>query len=146
MIRQKIGHACPKDRVAGERTGPRLRLNEMKSAHVTLTIVAAMGIAARAQGADPCAPGTFNRKACKAAVRHGGFCSGGQWIGSGYQESYPYYYDLYRQRIAAGESVVPAAVENCAHAAWHDGWWWPFFGGGHVRRAGFGATGRGGHE
>ena len=117
----------------------------MKSAQVTLTIVAAMGIAARAQqGADPCAPDTFNQKACKTAIRRGGFCSGGEWIGGTYQESYPHYYDLYRSRIAAGGSVTPAVVENCPRPAWLGGWW-PLFGG-HAHRAGFGATGRGGHE
>jgi hypothetical protein len=41
-----------------------------KSARVTLTVVAAVGCAARAQQApNPCEPANFNEKACQVAVK-----------------------------------------------------------------------------
>src|SRR6266436_8742852 len=44
-----------------------------KSATVTLTIVAAMGLAARTQSRrDPCEAATFNEHACQQAIQAGG--------------------------------------------------------------------------
>jgi hypothetical protein len=108
----------------------------MKSAHVTLTIVAAMGMAARAQQRqDPCSAFAFSETACKASMQQGGYCSEGAWVGATYHEQYPYYYDVYRTYVSAGGAVTPAQMERCHH-----------FGGGRalVARSGFGATGHGG--
>ena len=50
----------------------------MKSARVTLTVLAGIGSAAHAQLApNPCAPGTFNPAGCQAAVRSHGYCDNG---------------------------------------------------------------------
>jgi hypothetical protein len=102
-----------------------------KSARVTLTVVAAVGCSRGAlwgqQAANPCGPADFNQKACYAAVKHHGFCSGGAWVTQQYQQ-YPYYYDLYRTYAAGGGPVTPAAVERCGR-------------GGHAVYGGFGAHG-----
>ena len=114
----------------------------MKSAQVTLTIVASIGLAARAQPrTDPCSPFNFNEKGCQAAVEQGGYCSGGGWVAGAYHEQYPYYYDTYRNYVSAGGTVTPARIERCRRSG----------GGGHgfaafIGRGGFGATGHGGHE
>jgi len=98
-----------------------------KSARVTLTVVAAVGCAAAQQAVNPCEPASFNEKACRAAVSHRGYCSGGAWVAQQYQQ-YPYYYDLYRAYAGAGGPVTPAPVEKCR-------------GGGHGWFGGFGAHG-----
>ena len=110
----------------------------MKSACVTLTVVAAMGLAARAQqGPDPCAAATFNEKACKRSVRQGGFCSQGAWVPVTYHEPYPYYYDLYKNHVSSGGAVTPLATEKCGRGGGT---------GNHtVSRGGFGGTAHGGH-
>jgi hypothetical protein len=101
-----------------------------KSARVTLTVVAAVGCAARGglwaqQPPNPCGPANFNQKACQAAVKNQGYCSSGAWVAQQYQP-YPYYYDLYRAYASAGGTVTAAARENCRRG---------------VRHGGFGATG-----
>ena len=86
-----------------------------KSARVTLTVVAAVGCAARAQQApNPCGPANFNQQACQAAVKSRGYCSGGAWVTQQYQK-YPYYYDLYQAYASAGGRVTAAPVERCGH-------------------------------
>ena len=95
-----------------------------KSARVTLTVVAAVGWAARAQQApNPCEPANFNEKACQAAVKSHGYCSGGAWVQQPYQK-YPYYYDLYQVYASAGGIVNAAPVETCQrprHSGGHGG-------------------------
>ena len=84
-----------------------------KSAHVTLTIVAAVAGAARAQQApNPCEPSTFNESACRTAVKDHGYCSAGFWVPHTFQK-YPYYYDLYRLYGSAGGVITSAQVETC---------------------------------
>ena len=103
-----------------------------KSARVTLTVVAAVGCAARAQQApNPCEPANFNEKACQVAVKGHGYCSGGAWVPQHYQK-YPYYYRFSQAYAAAGGIVTSAPVETCRRA-------------GHLlgRRGGFGKTGTG---
>jgi hypothetical protein len=96
-------------------------------------MVAAMGLAASAQqGPDPCDASTFNPKVCKTAVRHGGFCSKGTWVPATYQDSYPYYYDIYQNYLAQGGLVVAAPAEHCKSP--HNG----FFG---IVHGGFGSHG-----
>jgi hypothetical protein len=88
----------------------------MKSARVTLTVLAGVAGAAHAQSANPCTPGTFNGGACKIAVKAHGYCDGGTWTPQQYQ-SYPYYYDLYKTYSTAGgvtAAAIPSACRNTA--------------------------------
>jgi hypothetical protein len=104
-----------------------------KSARVTLTVVAAVGCAARAQQApNPCGPANFNQQACQAAVKSHGYCSGGAWVTQQYQK-YPYYYDLYQAYASAGRIATAARVETCRRPG--HGWF-----------GGFGAHGAAAHS
>jgi hypothetical protein len=100
-----------------------------RSVQVTLTVLAAVGSAARAQAPNPCGPANFNGKACQAAVKNSGYCSGGAWVPQQFQK-YPSYYGLYRAYASAGGNVTAAPVETCRRSS-------PRTGG----RGGFGATG-----
>jgi hypothetical protein len=110
-----------------------------KSTQVTLTVAAAMGLAARGQQApqDPCGATSFNSKACQAAVKRSRFCWQGQWIPMTDPQPYPYYYGLYQDYVANGGSVAPVPAQHCGGfflGAIHGG-----FGGigaGHQRHAG----------
>src|SRR5215470_4193465 len=113
-----------------------------KSLQVTLTVVAAMGLAARAQSrSDPCVQATFNEQACQEAVRARGYCWNGKWVRLNYHYPFLYFYDLYAEYVAQGETAVPAEVGNChpplisfigTHGSAHGG-----------ARGGFGSTGSG---
>jgi hypothetical protein len=83
-----------------------------KSARVTLTVVAAVGCARAQQVPNPCEPATFNGKACQAAVKNRGYCSGGAWISQQFQK-YPVYYGLYQSYMSTGGVVTAAPVETC---------------------------------
>jgi hypothetical protein len=68
-----------------------------KSTKVTLTVVAAMGLASCGRSRlDPCEQGSFNEMACQDAVRSGGYYP------------YPYYYDHYRTHVSSGGRVMSA--------------------------------------
>lgn len=85
-----------------------------KSANVTLTLVAAMGIAARAQQRpEPCEAATFNEQACHEAIQAGGYCWNGKWVRLTYHYPFPYYYDLYWEHVTQGGVVSPAQVGTC---------------------------------
>jgi hypothetical protein len=85
-----------------------------KSAQITLTLVAAMGIAARAQSRpDPCVQSTFNEQACQEAVRANGYCWNGKWVRLKYHYPFPYYYDLYAEYLLLGGAPTPAEVGTC---------------------------------
>lgn len=109
-----------------------------KSAHVRLTVVAALGVAAaHAQPRlDPCSAPSFNEQACQAAIQNRGYCWNGRWVTLKYHYPFPYYYDAYQELIANGGIVNPAAVGSCgprrvtAIASSHA-----------VGRAGFGSSG-----
>jgi hypothetical protein len=116
-------------------------MSAKKSSRVTLTVVAAVGMAARGQQpADPCEASTFNEHACQEAVRQRGYCWNGRWISLRYSYPYPYYYDQYQVYAMLVGPSNPAAVGTCrpphiwiAH-------------GGHgpsAARCGFGSTGAG---
>jgi hypothetical protein len=104
-----------------------------RSTSVTLTVIAAMGLGARAQGQDPCGPANFNPKVCQTAVRRGGYCSQGVWVPGDYQEPYPYYYSLNLFYLAQGGIANAVPEEKCRHG--HG-----FF---HAMHGGFGSTGAG---
>ena len=109
-----------------------------KSATVTLTAVAAMGLAACGRHRpDPCEAATFSEQACQQAVQDGGYYWRGSWFPMMYHYPYPYYYDSYRSRVSSGGAVVgaPAGAYNhpAASAPGSPG----------VVRGGFGSTGAG---
>ena len=112
-----------------------------KSPQVTLTIVAAIGLAARADPLpDPCATPTFNAQACEAAVRQRGYCLGDKWMPMRYPYPYPYYYDRYQVYSLVVGASTPLEVGVCGphHTSGAHG----FFAGG-AARGGFGAHGCG---
>ena len=85
----------------------------MKSARVTLTVLAGVGSVAHAQvGSNPCAPGTFNQAACQAAVKSHGYCDNRAWVRQKFQK-YPYYYGLYQTYAAAGGAATAVAPASC---------------------------------
>jgi hypothetical protein len=102
-----------------------------KSAQVTLTVVAALGLTGCSRRPDPCAAETFNPDACQEAVRDGGYYYGGHWYGMPYGHSYPYYYNNYYSHVSRGGSVHAYSSSSYAHPA------------GGVARGGFGSTGHG---
>ena len=86
-----------------------------KSARVTLTVVAAVGLASCGRSRrDPCDQTSFNEMACQDAVRSGGYYYGGTWFPMMYRYPYPYYYDSYRTHISRGGSVVAAPAGSYA--------------------------------
>ena len=104
-----------------------------KSAQVTLTVVAAVGLASCGRGRrDPCEASSFNEMACQDSVRSGGYYWGGSWYPMIYHYPYPYYYDRYRGHLSRGGSVVAAPSSSYSHP------------GASVTRGGFGSTGAGG--
>lgn len=112
-----------------------------KSAQVTLTVVATIGMAACSrQRVDPCQPQAFNDQACQDAVHSGGYYWRGTWFPMTYGYPYPYYYDSYRRYTSTGGAVTTLPAGSYARPG----------GGGSgaagVERGGFGATGHGGDE
>ncbi len=83
-----------------------------KSARVSLTLVAAVACAARAQGPDPCAAGTFSANACHSAIKSHGYWSGCTWVPQQYQK-YPYYYNFFRAYASTGGLVAAAPEDTC---------------------------------
>src|SRR5512133_342420 len=103
-----------------------------KSAKITLTVVAAVGMAAcQRSRRDPCDSASFDAGVCQDAVRNGGYHYHGTWIPMVYSHPYPYYYDSHSQYVSRGGAMRPA--ESGAYA--RPG------GSGSVTRGGFGATG-----
>ncbi len=106
-----------------------------KSARVTLTVVAAAGLAScNRPRADPCEAATFNEQACQEAVRDGGYYWRGTWVPMMYHYPFPYYYDSYRGYVARGGPVHAAPAEAYSHSGTASPG---------VVRGGFGATGAG---
>jgi hypothetical protein len=96
-----------------------------RSTQVTLTIVAAMGLASCSRRRDPCEAQYFNEMACQEAVRAGGYHWGGTWYPMMYHYPYPYYYDSYRTHVSRGGRVFSAPSGSYSPTA----------------RSGFGSTG-----
>jgi hypothetical protein len=104
-----------------------------KSAKVTLTLAAAIGLASCNRGRrDPCEAGTFDQAACEAAVRDGGYHWHGAWVPMAYGHPYPFYFDAYRNHVNRGGSVMAAPAGSYSR---------PSAGG--VSRGGFGSIGSG---
>ena len=113
-----------------------------RSSQVTLTVVAAIGLAGCNRRYDPCDERSFDATTCADSVRGGGYYWHGSWVPMSYGHPYPYYYDAYRMRVSRGGGVATAPAGAYARPA--EG------GGGHgagapagVTRGGFGSTGAG---
>ena len=101
-----------------------------KSAQVTLTVVAVVGLASCGRRhPDPCEAATFNEEACQQAVASGGYYYNGSWFPVQYRYQYPYYYDSYRGYVSSGGVVRSDPVTSYSSAG--------------VERGGFGTTGAG---
>ena len=100
-----------------------------KSMQVTLTVVAAMGMAACQRRVDPCESSYFDEQACEQAVRSGGYYWHGSWYPMVYHYPYPYYYDSYRTYVQRGGRIRSASPGAYSHP------------GSGVTRGGFGSTG-----
>jgi hypothetical protein len=86
-----------------------------KSAKITLTVVAVIGLASCGRSRlDPCDRGSFSEMACQDAVRSGGYYYGGSWYPMMYRYPYPYYYDSYRTHVGNGGRVVAAPAGSYA--------------------------------
>ena len=109
-----------------------------KSPQVTLTIVAAVSLAAAKAGPrpDPCTAATFNEQACQAAIHNRGYCLGDQWVPMRYSYPYPYYYDQYQVYALLVGPATPLEVGTCQSR--HVGSLHEFVAGG-AARGGFGA-------
>src|SRR5262249_39166067 len=102
-----------------------------KSTKVTLTIVAAVGLASCGRSRrDPCERAYFNDFACQEAIRSGGYYWGGSWVPMRYSYPYPYYYDSYRTYVSSGGRGYSSPSNRYAR---------PSSSG--VTRGGFGSTG-----
>ena len=105
-----------------------------KSAQVTLTVVAVVGMASCGRThPDPCQSATFNEQACQDAVRSGGYYHHGSWVPMVYGYPYPYYYDSYRGFVSRGGAARPEPSSAYGRPGAASG----------VERGGFGATGEG---
>jgi hypothetical protein len=99
-----------------------------KSTKVTLTVVAAMGLASCGRSRrNPCDASYFNELACQEAVRSGGYYWGGSWVPVRYSYPYPYYFDHYRTFVGGGGRVYAAPSGSYSTPS--------------VTRGGFGSTG-----
>jgi len=109
-----------------------------KSAKVTLTVVAVVGLGSCGRRRpDPCEAATFNEQACEQAVNSGGYYYNGSWVPMVYHYPYPYYYDSYRSYVSRGGVVRSSPVESYSRG----GAATPAASG--VERGGFGTTGAG---
>ncbi len=113
-----------------------------RSPQVTLTIVTAIGLAGCTRRYDPCDADRFAPAPCADAIRNGGYYWNGSWVPMHYSHAYPYYYDLYRQRVAGGGGGMPPAgpygrPSGVGTAGAGD----PFPAAAGVTRGGFGSTG-----
>ena len=104
-----------------------------RSTRVTLTAVAAMGLAAcNRQRHDPCEAASFSEQACQEATRSGGYYWQGGWFPMSYHYPYPYYYDSYRRYVSTGHTVTSPPASSYSHPATASPG---------VERGGFGTTG-----
>ena len=105
-----------------------------KSAKVTLSVVAAVGLASCGRGRrDPCQAEYFSDMACQEAVSSGGYYWGGSWYPMVYHYPYPYYFDHYRTYVGGGGRVFSAPAGSYSRPSGSPG----------VQRGGFGSTGAG---
>ena len=101
-----------------------------KSVRVTLTTVAAVGLAScNRRRMDPCDAASFNDLACQESVQSGGYYWQGSWYPMSYGRPYPYYYQQYNTYVSRGGAVSPTPPGAYSRPA------------GAASRGGFGASG-----
>jgi hypothetical protein len=89
-----------------------------RSSRVTLTIVAAVGLAGCGRRRmDPCEPSYFDERACQDAVAFGGYYWRGTWFPVTYSNPYPFYYDSYRTYVSRGGRIYTAPANSYSHPA-----------------------------
>lgn len=89
-----------------------------KSAQVTLTVVAAVGLASCGRRRmDPCQPASFSQQACQEAIDGGGYYWQGSWFPMVYHSPYPYYYDSYRGYVSHGGRIYSAPTGAYSHSS-----------------------------
>ena len=117
-----------------------------KSATITLTVVAAAGLAACGRRhPDPCVAATFNQQACQEAIDRGGYYWQGSWYPMSYHYPYPYYFDSYQTYVSHGGRVTSAPAGSYAGSRYASGTTAGHSSGSSsgVVRGGFGSTGAG---
>ena len=88
-----------------------------KSAKVTLTVVAVVGLASCGRRRmDPCVSSSFNQQACQEAIDRGGYYWQGSWFPMTYHYPYPYYYDSYRGYVSRGGRMYTAPSGAYTHS------------------------------
>ena len=88
-----------------------------KSAKVTLTVVAVVGLASCGRRRmDPCEASYFNQQACQEAIDSGGYYWRGSWFPMVYHYPYPYYFDSYRGYVSHGGRVYTAPSGAYGHS------------------------------
>jgi hypothetical protein len=109
-----------------------------KSACVTLTVVAVVGLASCGRRRmDPCSAAYFNQQACMEAIDRGGYYWQGSWYPMVYHYPYPYYFDSYRGYVSRGGTVSSAPSGAYSHSSASS----PSSSSSGVTRGGFGSTG-----
>ena len=89
-----------------------------KSAKVTLTVVAVVGLASCGRRRmDPCESASFSQQACLEAIDSGGYYWRGSWYPMHYSYPYPYYYDSYRGYVSRGGRVSTAPSGAYSHSS-----------------------------
>ncbi len=87
-----------------------------KSAKVTLTVVAVVGLASCGRRRlDPCQPASFSQQACQEAIDRGGYYWQGSWFPMTYSYPYPYYFDSYRGYVSRGGRMTTAPSGAYTH-------------------------------
>jgi len=90
--------------------------NWKKSSQITLTVVAAAGLAGCGRRAlDPCETQYFNEQACRDAVAQGGYYWNNTYYPMHYQP-YLYYYDSYRTYVTRGGHVYSSSGSSYVHS------------------------------
>ena len=101
-----------------------------KSGRVTLTLLAAVALAACNRRYDPCDARYFNALACQDAIRQGGFYYHDVWYRGAYSHPYTYYYNSYQTHVALGGHSYSHGYSSYSHSSSSS-----------VSRGGFGSTG-----
>lgn len=78
-----------------------------RSGKVQIALVAGLAMSGCGRKAhDPCAPQTFNDKACQDAISHNGYFNNGNWIPHTYIGGYSSYYAGYTDYVRSGGTAT----------------------------------------
>ena len=104
-----------------------------KSGQITLTLLAAIAMAACNRRYDPCDKRYFEAMACREAISHGGFYYHDVWYRTTYDRPYTYYYNSYQTYTSLGGHSSSHGYSSYSHSSSHSS--------SGVSRGGFGSTG-----